>query len=128
MTSDIRLIGYGVLALAAIVLAGKGAETLRKARQFDNVQAQVQQYEHAASVGDETADRVSREAYRAMQQAAQDSEAIHARIRANPTSAGRADADILRIAEAAHARAVNAAGRVSGTGGGDDPASAPGKR
>lgn len=114
-------------AAVALLLAGIGLVWWngRHSADFANVKAEVKTQDASAAITRETADTVAQDQAEVAARAQADQENIRARIDANPRAAGPADADILRVAREAHARALCAASRVQRARCGDDPAAAP---
>ena len=124
--STLRLIAGGVLLALVGVAAFLIWRAGRNGAEFKNVQAQVRTTEASNTITRETADTVAQDQAETQKQARADEGVIRERIDAQPRAAGPADADILRVARAAHARALCAAGRVQRACSSDDPAGAAG--
>lgn len=107
-----RLIGAGLLVLLIVAMIGAAYWRGERRANFRNVVGTVKTQEQAGEIGRQTADTVAQEQAALERQSQQDEVGIRERIHAQPRAAGPADADVLRIARAAHGRAVCAAGRV----------------
>lgn len=108
------------LAIGALVaLLGALAFAYHKGKNkadFSAVVGTVTTQQQAGEISRATTEQVAQEQWALEQQASRDEESINAAIRANPGTHGPADPAVLRVAQDAHARAICAAGRVSGEG------------